>query len=136
MTTYHRPYFHTCRFCGKSMRFYEGVKYGVRHYAHFACYLDSDRPLAALHKRLAAEGVRVYAVQITLDGETKVLLHTIRGDRHNAEVQLRNFEYYRDQRPARHWSRRATDLRVVPVTVTVTDDLSLSDLDRLQAAFP
>ena len=49
MTTYHRPYFHTCRFCGESMRFYEGVKYGVRHYAHFACYLDSDRPLAALH---------------------------------------------------------------------------------------
>lgn len=37
-----KHYFHaTCRFCGK----WEGdsarmVKYGVRHYAHHACYLD------------------------------------------------------------------------------------------------
>jgi hypothetical protein len=32
------------------MRYYEGVKYGVRHYAHFGCYLDAGKPLSDLHK--------------------------------------------------------------------------------------
>lgn len=36
-----------CRFCGEGTAG-EMVKYGVRHYAHFACYLDAGRPLAAL----------------------------------------------------------------------------------------
>ena len=42
----------TCRFCGKQ----DGagirtmVKYGVRHYAHFACYLDAGKPLSYLSK--------------------------------------------------------------------------------------
>ena len=45
----YRPYLHTCRLCGQMMRHYEGVKYSVRHYAHFACYLD-NKPLSDLHK--------------------------------------------------------------------------------------
>ncbi len=38
-------YLYTCRLCQHDVRHYEAVKYGVRHYAHFACYLD--------HKKLA-----------------------------------------------------------------------------------
>jgi hypothetical protein len=41
----------TCRFCGQHD--YRGtasmVKYGVRHYAHFACYLDAGKRLDDLH---------------------------------------------------------------------------------------
>jgi hypothetical protein len=41
----------TCRFCKESD--YAGtdtmVKYGVRHYAHFACYLDAGKKLEDLH---------------------------------------------------------------------------------------
>jgi len=37
-----------CRFCDKAMPHHAGVKYGVRHYAHFACYLD-HKPLSDLH---------------------------------------------------------------------------------------
>ena len=40
---------YVCRFCHASGKHYELVKYGVRHYAHFACYLD-NKPLADLHK--------------------------------------------------------------------------------------
>jgi hypothetical protein len=39
--------FNTCRFCQKSS-FDSGddmVKYGVRHYAHFRCYLDAGKSL-------------------------------------------------------------------------------------------
>ena len=45
-----KDYFHgTCRFCGKSEGDHEKlVKYGVRHYAHHACYLDR-KPLHKLH---------------------------------------------------------------------------------------
>jgi len=43
-------YLHTCRLCRSDMRHYDGVKYGLRHYAHFACYLDSGKPLSGLHK--------------------------------------------------------------------------------------
>ena len=43
-------YMHVCRLCHNDMRHYEGIKYGRRHYAHFACYLDADKPLSALHK--------------------------------------------------------------------------------------
>lgn len=37
----------TCRFCKK----WDGdmVKYGVRHYAHHACFLDAGRTLEELH---------------------------------------------------------------------------------------
>lgn len=40
----------TCRFCGRHT-FERGrmVKYGVRHYAHPACYLDAGKQLADLH---------------------------------------------------------------------------------------
>jgi hypothetical protein len=32
----------TCRFCGKSEFDYDGmVKYSVRHYAHFRCFLEN-----------------------------------------------------------------------------------------------
>ena len=40
----------TCRFCGKSAYdTHEVVKYGVRHYAHFVCYLDAGKSLDDLH---------------------------------------------------------------------------------------
>lgn len=40
----------TCRFCGKSEYNHDVmVKYGVRHYAHFACYLDAGKALTDLH---------------------------------------------------------------------------------------
>lgn len=38
----------TCRVCheaGPSLRM---VKYGIRHHAHFACYIEAKRPLATL----------------------------------------------------------------------------------------
>lgn len=38
----------TCRFCGKTAHHGYMVKYGVRHYAHFGCYLD-HKPLHELH---------------------------------------------------------------------------------------
>jgi hypothetical protein len=40
----------TCRFCKKYD--YDGdrmVKYGVRHYAHFHCYLEAGKSLTDLH---------------------------------------------------------------------------------------
>lgn len=37
-----------CRFCDD--RSQKMVKYGVRHYAHFQCYLDAGKPLSALHE--------------------------------------------------------------------------------------
>ena len=39
---------HTCRICGE-FGFRQMVKYGVRHYAHFACYLDAGKRLSDLH---------------------------------------------------------------------------------------
>ena len=40
----------TCRFCKGIQWYYQGVKYGPRHYAHFACYLDAGKSLSDLHK--------------------------------------------------------------------------------------
>ncbi len=42
----------TCRFCGKWLKIEGrllGVKYAVRHYAHFHCYLDAGKGLEDLH---------------------------------------------------------------------------------------
>ena len=39
----------TCRFCKSWKDEDQMVKYGVRHYAHFACYLDAGKSLADLH---------------------------------------------------------------------------------------
>lgn len=39
----------TCRFCEAPMSD-DLVKYGVRHYAHFACYLDAGKKLSDLPK--------------------------------------------------------------------------------------
>lgn len=40
----------TCRFCKKTSFDSEGmVKYGVRHYACYDCYLDAGKTLNALH---------------------------------------------------------------------------------------
>ena len=39
----------TCRFCGEFVRSSDSVKYGVRHYAHFHCYLDAGKQLDDLH---------------------------------------------------------------------------------------
>ena len=47
--TYH-TYTHVCRFCHQDARHNEVVKYGRRHYAHFACYLDAGKQLSDLHK--------------------------------------------------------------------------------------
>lgn len=38
-----------CRFCHSHDMHYRLVKYGTRHYAHFACYLD-HKPLSDLKK--------------------------------------------------------------------------------------
>ena len=38
---------HRCRVCGKTI-FDDGLKYGVRHYAHHACYLKAGKKLADL----------------------------------------------------------------------------------------
>ena len=40
----------TCRFCGEIVRSGASVKYAVRHYAHFHCYLDAGKNLEALHE--------------------------------------------------------------------------------------
>jgi hypothetical protein len=40
----------TCRFCHGIQWHDQGVKYGTRHYAHFACYLDAGKKLADLQK--------------------------------------------------------------------------------------
>lgn len=37
----------TCRFCNNTNQ--SLVKYGVRHYAHFKCYLDAGKKLEDLH---------------------------------------------------------------------------------------
>jgi hypothetical protein len=41
--TFH--YIHTCRLCRQDARHYEAVRYGKRHYAHHACYLDAGKSL-------------------------------------------------------------------------------------------
>lgn len=41
----------TCRFC-KTSSYYRSdrfVKYGVRHYAHFLCYIEAGKSLRDLH---------------------------------------------------------------------------------------
>jgi hypothetical protein len=49
MSTYY-PAHPTCRFCGERGVETKFVKYNVRHYAHFACYLAAGKPLDKLHK--------------------------------------------------------------------------------------
>lgn len=39
---------HTCRFCDQYGRHDDLVRYGKRHYAHPACYLDAGKALQAL----------------------------------------------------------------------------------------
>ena len=39
--------FNTCRFCDD--RDQSMVKYGVRHHAHFKCYLDAGKKIEHLH---------------------------------------------------------------------------------------
>jgi hypothetical protein len=39
----------TCRFCKSWKNEDQMVKYGVRHYAHFTCYLDGGKALDDLH---------------------------------------------------------------------------------------
>lgn len=38
----------TCRFCKSSENEDQMVKYEVRHYAHFECYLRAKKPLSDL----------------------------------------------------------------------------------------
>lgn len=45
--SYYEPS-HTCRFCDNH-KDQEMVKYNVRHYAHFECYLKAGKSLEALH---------------------------------------------------------------------------------------
>ena len=40
--------FSTCRFCDAYAPSNQMVKYGVRHYAHFHCYLDAGKKLEDL----------------------------------------------------------------------------------------
>lgn len=39
----------TCRFCGSHHDIDQMVKYGVRHYAHFDCYLENGKKIEDLH---------------------------------------------------------------------------------------
>lgn len=39
----------TCRFCKSWKHEDQMVKYGVRHYAHFDCYLDAGKDIENLH---------------------------------------------------------------------------------------
>lgn len=39
--------FNTCRFCGDGDQ--AMVRYGIRHHAHFKCYLDAGKKLSDLH---------------------------------------------------------------------------------------
>lgn len=42
----------TCRFCKLASFETPGrdlVRYGVRHHAHYECYLDAGKPLSGLH---------------------------------------------------------------------------------------
>lgn len=39
---------HTCRFCG-GWKDQNMVQYGIRHHAHFHCYLDAGKNLDDLH---------------------------------------------------------------------------------------
>lgn len=41
--------FRSCQFCRKSADTDDLVKYGVRHYAHFGCYLEAGKSLDDLH---------------------------------------------------------------------------------------
>ena len=41
-------YLNVCRLCHRDVRHYDGIQYGKRHYAHFACYLDAGKPLSDL----------------------------------------------------------------------------------------
>lgn len=63
---------HTCRFCG-DWKNQDMVKYGVRHYAHFRCYLDAGKTLDDLwpwqvgefpHKLLKERGLLAVASEI------------------------------------------------------------------------
>ncbi len=40
--------YNTCRFCKEFSRD-DMIHYGVRHYAHFKCYLDAGKSLDDLH---------------------------------------------------------------------------------------
>lgn len=40
----------TCRICKEHLRTEDALKYGIRHYAHHACYLDAGKSLEALPK--------------------------------------------------------------------------------------
>ena len=40
--------YNNCRFCGEWRG--DKVKYGVRHYAHFKCYLDAGKDLFVLSR--------------------------------------------------------------------------------------
>jgi hypothetical protein len=44
----------TCRFCGQGADCSQLVKYGTRHYAHFACYLDAGKSFENLSDCAAA----------------------------------------------------------------------------------
>lgn len=39
----------SCRFCSEYKRSDDLLKYGVRHYAHYRCYLAAGKPLSDLH---------------------------------------------------------------------------------------
>lgn len=68
----------TCRFCGKwevgRSADTKLVKYGVRHYAHHACYLDSGRSLDRLPAWMVGEfPFRVLQDRGLLDKAEKII---------------------------------------------------------------
>jgi hypothetical protein len=68
-------YFNQCRFC-TDRTVEPQVKYGVRHYAHFKCYLDAGKKLSDLHawqvgefpfRLLKERGLEVEAFAVTAE---------------------------------------------------------------------
>jgi len=77
----------TCRFC---KQYTDEVKYGTRHYAHFVCYLDSEKPLADLplwqlgkfpHRLLVSRGLmhRVNRLMTEKQTQTDLAIAKLKG---------------------------------------------------------
>jgi len=63
----------TCRFC-KRWEDQNMVQYGVRHYAHFKCYLDAGKKLSDLHAWQVGEFPYRLLIDRGLMAEAEVIL--------------------------------------------------------------
>lgn len=78
-----------CRFC-TNWRDQGMVKYGVRHYAHFKCYLENGKPLADLHGwQLGEFPYRLLREHGAVDAKCEWVDPVIRAKFEAAEVPMR-----------------------------------------------